>query len=88
MSDLVSQTKEQKRKIHTIKVIRPDCISAATCVVIAPDAFELDNEGIAVVKASALNVDDNTILMAAQSCPTQAIVLYDEYGNQIFPTIR
>ncbi|MBI2414861.1 ferredoxin [candidate division WWE3 bacterium] len=77
-----------KRKVHRIEVIRPDCISAATCVVIAPDVFELDSSGIAVVMADALNVDDNTLFMAAQSCPTQAILLYDEYGVQIFPPIK
>lgn len=75
------------RKIHTVKVVRGACISAATCIVIAPDAFEFDDEGIAIVKPGYLKVDDNTLLMAAQSCPTQAIVLYDELGNQIFPKI-
>lgn len=73
------------RKIHKIVVDRKLCIGAATCVVIAPDAFELDNENIAIVKADALNVDDDTLLTAAQSCPTSAIALFDEQGNQIFP---
>lgn len=78
----------KKRKIHKVHVDREGCISATTCIIIAPDAFELDEEGIAVVKRDALDVDDNTLLMAAQSCPTQAILLFDEDGNQIFPTKR
>lgn len=76
---------ENKKKIHKIKVIRESCISAATCVVVSPDAFDLDDEGIAIVKEGALKVSDDELLMAAQSCPTAAIVLYDEDGNQIFP---
>lgn len=76
------------RKIHKVMVDRKTCIGAATCIVIAPDAFEMDNENIAIVKADALNVDDDTLLMAAQSCPTGAIILYDEAGNQIFPQVK
>ncbi len=78
-------TKNSDRKIHKIVVDRKGCIGAATCVVLSPDAFELDSENIAVVKESALSVDDNNLLIAAQSCPTQAIILFDIDGNQIFP---
>jgi ferredoxin len=78
-------SKEEKRKVHKIVVDRAACIGAVTCVVIAPQAFEMDDENIAVVKADALNVDDATLIMAAQSCPTAAIILFDEDGNQIFP---
>jgi ferredoxin len=74
-----------ERKIHKVVVDRKLCISAATCIVIAPNAFELDNENIAVVNTNALETDDNTLLMAAQSCPTAAIILLDEKGKQIFP---
>lgn len=76
---------QSKKKIHKIVVDRNACIGAATCMVIAPNAFELDDQNIAVVKPGAENESDDIILMAAQSCPTQAIILYDEEGNQIFP---
>ena len=75
----------KKRKIHKIVIDREACIGAATCVVVAPKAFDLDQDSIAIVKDHALDVDDDTLLMAAQSCPTQAILLFDEGGNQIFP---
>lgn len=73
------------KKIAKIVVDRKLCISAGTCIVVAPEAFELDGEGIAVVKEGAKDLDDDTLLMAAQSCPTQAIFLFDENGDQIFP---
>ena len=30
-------------------------------------------------------IDDETLLLAAKSCPTQAISVFDEDGNQIYP---
>ncbi len=78
---------KKRRRVHKIVVDRKACIGAATCIVVAPGAFELDDENVAVVKADALNLDDDTLLMAAQSCPTFAIILFDEDGNQIFPKV-
>ena len=67
-----------------VKVIRDKCISAATCVAIAPDTFELDDEGIAIIK-NPDGDDEQTIIDAAKSCPTQAIEVYDDEGKQIVP---
>jgi ferredoxin len=72
------------KKIAKIEVDRELCIGAAPCVVVAPKVFQLDNENKAVV-ADAHGADDDTILMAAQSCPVQAIMLFDEEGNRIYP---
>lgn len=74
----------QKRKVGKIYVDRNLCIGAASCIAVAPDVFELDNENKAVVK-NPTGADDETLLLAAQSCPTKAIILYDEQGNQIYP---
>jgi len=79
------ENNQPKKKIHKIYVDRKACIGVATCVVIAPDAFDLDEEGIAIVKEGAENLDDSKLLMAAQSCPVLAIHLFDEAGNRIFP---
>jgi ferredoxin len=71
-------------KIGKIVVDRDICIGAAPCTTVAPTSFELDNENKAIV-TDANAVDDDTLLMAAQSCPTKAIILFDKEGNQIFP---
>ncbi|NBO23183.1 ferredoxin [bacterium] len=81
----MSENTQKTKKIHKIVVDRKACIGVATCVVIAPDAFDLDESGIAIVKEGAENLDDNKLLMAAQSCPVLAIHLYDKEGNKIFP---
>lgn len=74
----------KKRKIVKVMVDKSLCIGAASCLAIAPDIFELDKENIAVVKKDA-PVNNETALLAAQSCPTKAISLYDEEGGQIYP---
>lgn len=70
--------------INKIIVDRDLCIGAASCVVVADKVFELDKENKAVVKNSK-GANDETILLAAKSCPTRAIFLYDESGKQIYP---
>jgi ferredoxin len=67
-----------------IVVDREKCISAASCVAVAPEVFELDGEGKAIVKSATGN-DDQTIIEAAKSCPTQAIIITDDAGKQIVP---
>lgn len=75
---------EKKIKIGKIFIDRDLCIGAASCVAIASEVFELDGENKATVK-NPRGADDETILLAAQSCPTKAIIVYDEEGNQIYP---
>lgn len=75
---------KKELKIARIFVDRDNCIGAASCVAIAPAVFALDDENKAVV-LNDKGADAETILLAAQSCPTKAIILFDEEGNQIYP---
>ena len=68
-----------------IKVIVEKCISAATCVIKAPNTFDLDEEGIAFVQEMGWN-EAVDIVLAARSCPTNAIIIEDLEGNQLWPT--
>ena len=70
-----------------IKVINNLCISAATCVIHAPETFDLDDDGIAYVKEGTWN-DAKTIIRAAASCPTTAIIVEDLNGNQLYPEVK
>jgi|FLYL01.1.fsa_nt_gi ferredoxin len=69
----------------TIKVDRTTCISAASCVSIAPGTFQLDQtEGkVMVVDPDTENVAQ--ILDAAKSCPVNAITIVDKDGRQLWP---
>ena len=80
-----------------VKVDRELCIGAASCVAVAPKAFDLDSEGKAVIKkkdgsqtsdfVNYQDINDNeaNILNAAKSCPVNAIVIVevDEQGKEI-----
>lgn len=76
--------KKSDSKIGKIAIDRDLCIGAASCIAVSAATFELDNENKAVV-IGADAADDETLLLAAQSCPTKAILLFDNAGKQIFP---
>ncbi|MCH7883181.1 ferredoxin [Patescibacteria group bacterium] len=75
---------EENKKVAKIVVDRELCIGAASCVAIAPKVFALDEENKAYVLDKE-GADNETIIAAAKSCPTKAIILYDEDGRQIYP---
>jgi ferredoxin len=67
-----------------IEVDREACISVATCVQVAPNTFELDDEGIAIIKG--MDKDSiETVVQAAKSCPVNAIIVHDDDGKQLYP---
>lgn len=66
---------------YKIKVIRDGCIGAASCVAVSSATFKLDGENKAVILPESQDIADN-ILMAAQSCPTKAIIVIDTQTNQ------
>lgn len=67
-----------------IEVDRELCTSVATCIAVAPNTFELDDDGIATIK-NPQGDDEQTILQAAESCPVRAIIIKDDNGQQIYP---
>lgn len=89
-----------KSRIAKIMVDRNLCIGAVSCVAVAMGVFELDSENKAVLRkkdgtsTSELTnredladqmIDDETLLLAAKSCPTMAILVFDPEGNRIYP---
>lgn len=69
---------------YKVVVIPSKCIGAASCVAIAPKTFKLNQQNIADVLPGE-HEDDQTVLLAAQSCPTAAVEVYDESGKKLWP---
>lgn len=75
-------------KVAKIEIDRELCIGAATCVALAPGVFALDKENKAYVlddPPAGGGADQEMIRLAAESCPTKAISLFDNEGKQIYP---
>lgn len=82
-----------------VRIDRNLCIGAASCVALEPKVFGLDAEAKAVVldpvdpdkqyNEFVYEVDEaqaESILTAAKSCPTNAIIVEDlDSGKQIYP---
>lgn len=72
-------------KKFKITIDRNLCIGAASCVALAMKTFELDGENKAVIIDEGGD-EAETIKLAAESCPTKAIILENiETGEQEYP---
>ena len=69
----------------TVKIDRLICVGFETCVEVAPDLFEMDEEGIAIFTSDTSEVDKETVLEACKECPVDALVVLDASGNQLPP---
>jgi ferredoxin len=66
-----------------VSIDRAVCVGSGPCFVLAPAAFTLDENMKAVVLNPSLE-SEQTLLQAAEECPTQAIYLA-RHGDPIFP---
>lgn len=61
--------------MEKIKVLEDVCIGCRACAAIAPDVFEINDEGVAEAKTDIIpeNLKED-VLDAKEGCPTGAIV--------------
>ncbi|MCX6785376.1 MAG: ferredoxin [Candidatus Komeilibacteria bacterium] len=67
-----------------IKINKDKCIGCGTCAALAPNTFALSED----YKANVINQtgdNEETIWLAAKSCPTGAIELEDDNGQKLWP---
>ena len=61
------------------KVIRENCIGCGACQAIAPNIFEIDDEGLSkTINPEVKKEDEEDFKDALESCPTGAIVEENE----------
>jgi len=66
---------------YKVQVIRSLCIGAASCLAFSPSTFVLDDQKRAVIQEDSKDTPEN-IYLAAQSCPTKAIIITDAKTNE------
>ncbi|MBI4995026.1 ferredoxin [Candidatus Peregrinibacteria bacterium] len=71
-------------KGYTIEVDRNLCVTLAVCLGLAPNVFELDAEGKAIIK-DANGADIETLIESARGCPVNAIIIHDPNGKRLWP---
>ena len=63
--------------MYRVEIDRSLCSGMASCVKIAPDTFDLDDDGIAIVAGEA----GEGAIEAAECCPVAAIAVFDQAGE-------
>jgi len=82
----VTSPDEEECQVHglRVRIDRSLCVGFGDCVTEASDAFRLDDEGI-VVFVEPERVDRERLLSACDSCPVDAITVWDSTGRQVVP---
>jgi ferredoxin len=79
------KVRERVPSSYRIEVIRRRCTAVGTCMQHASRTFDMDDSAVAVVVDPDGNTDAE-VLEAAQSCPVDAIFLYDKVtGEKVWP---
>lgn len=58
----------------TVLIDRDACMGSGNCVYWAPDVFDIDDEGVAVVVGDAMS-NEELVRLASKNCPTGAILV-------------
>lgn len=76
--------KYSERNGVLIQVDHDLCAGFGDCVKVAPNVFELNEDGNSVVLDPDA-VETDVLMEAAETCPVSAILLFDGEGSQIAP---
>ena len=67
-----------------VRIDRSLCVGFGDCIEGAPEAFVLDDEGLAVFTQPD-TVERARLVAACDACPVDAITVWDEAGAQLVP---
>jgi len=59
------------------------CIGSSNCMEEAPEAFEVDEHGLAVLRDTHASAE--AVLAGARACPMDAIRVFDDHGRRLHP---
>lgn len=68
----------------TVTIDRLLCVGFGDCIDEAPEAFEFDDEGIAILTSPG-EVERERLLRACEVCPVDAITVTDDAGRRLVP---
>lgn len=68
---------------YRVEIDIDECISSGKCVADNPGAFGFDDDELATLLPGAGALDDAKLLTTARRCPSDAIKLFDDSGEEI-----
>ncbi|MBN2446913.1 MAG: ferredoxin [Phycisphaerae bacterium] len=70
---------------YKVEIDRETCIGCQACASDAAGTFEMDDDDIAIV-VNQEGDPPETILAAAEACPSESIILHDaDTGEKVYP---
>lgn len=87
MADQASTGEIDERVIGglTVRIDRLLCVGFGDCIERAPEVFEFDGETIAVFTEGSATAARERVVEACDSCPVDALTVFDEDGRQVVP---
>lgn len=70
---------------YSVRIDKNSCQSSGNCIDAAPEAFDLDPDGLGDVGPAAGGLARARLLEIARRCPALAISVFDEAGNELDP---
>jgi ferredoxin len=80
----VSDVEERQVGDLRVRIDRTLCVGFGDCITEAPEAFVLDESGVAVFVRPD-EVERERFLRACDACPVDAITVWNTAGTQIVP---
>lgn len=82
----MSEDPRAVRRVHglRIRIDRTLCVGFGDCIAPAPEAFDLDEEGVAILLEPEA-VPRERLLEACRACPVDAITAVDPEGRELAP---
>lgn len=65
-----------------VHIDRDICFGSGECVLAVPAVFELDDTGIARIRADAAAIDPDTAYRVAENCPSGAISVIESADGE------
>ncbi len=68
-----------------VEIDKSLCVGFGECVTEAPEAFQLDDDDMAVFGEDPDAVERERLIRACDLCPVDALSVWDEKGGQLIP---
>jgi ferredoxin len=81
----VSDVLERRVGGLTVRIDRLLCVGFGDCIDDAPEAFELDGDGVVAFREGADATGRERLVRACAACPVDALTVLDEGGRQLAP---